>query len=222
MKRKLIEQIARKQVQLDKLAEHVDKSFICSQLYNKVVIEKAILKKQLDDLKKNAENKQFYETALDESGLYLEWASDEIKNDKTLVMKAVAQNPGALEFASDRLKADKDVLMQSVETVGWTVCYASDELRADKDVILKAVKNDGQALYYASKELRDDKEVVLEAVKNKGIIIKYASLDARSDIDIAKAALLQNKKTMDYVKGCLNPEIIQNEDIQAIINPSAE
>jgi len=53
VKRKLIEQIARKQVQLDKLAEHVDKSFICSQLYNKVVIEKAILKKQLDDLKKS-------------------------------------------------------------------------------------------------------------------------------------------------------------------------
>ena len=53
MKRKLIEQIARKQVQLDKLAEHVDKSYICSQLYNKVVIEKAILKKQLDDLKKS-------------------------------------------------------------------------------------------------------------------------------------------------------------------------
>ncbi|MBR6098869.1 hypothetical protein IKP85_03910 [bacterium] len=53
MKRKLIEQIAKKQVQLDKLAGHVDKSYICSQLYNKVVIEKAILKKQLDDLSKN-------------------------------------------------------------------------------------------------------------------------------------------------------------------------
>ncbi|MEE3348727.1 MAG: hypothetical protein VZR09_01675 [Candidatus Gastranaerophilaceae bacterium] len=53
MKRKLIEQIAKKQVQLDKLAEHVEKSCICSQLYNKVVIEKAILKKQLDDLNKN-------------------------------------------------------------------------------------------------------------------------------------------------------------------------
>lgn len=53
MKRKLIEQIAKKQVQLEKLAKHSEKSFICSQLYNKVVIEKAILKKQLDDLKKN-------------------------------------------------------------------------------------------------------------------------------------------------------------------------
>lgn len=53
MKRRLIEQIAKKKVQLDKLAEHVDKSYICSQLYNKVVIQKAILKKQLDDLSKN-------------------------------------------------------------------------------------------------------------------------------------------------------------------------
>lgn len=53
MRRKLIEQIAKKQIQLDKLAEHADNSYICSQLYNKVVIEKAILKKQLDDLKKN-------------------------------------------------------------------------------------------------------------------------------------------------------------------------
>ena len=53
MKRKLIEQIAKKQVQLDKLIGHVNKSAICSQLYNKVVIEKAILKKQLDDLNKN-------------------------------------------------------------------------------------------------------------------------------------------------------------------------
>lgn len=53
MKRKLIEQIAKKKIQLDKLAAHLDKSYICSQLYNKVLIEKAILKKQLDDLDKN-------------------------------------------------------------------------------------------------------------------------------------------------------------------------
>ena len=53
MKRRLIEQIAKKQDQLDKLAAHVEKSSICSQLYNKVVIEKAILKKQLDDLSRN-------------------------------------------------------------------------------------------------------------------------------------------------------------------------
>ena len=53
MKKELIKSIKEKEVQLAKLAAHVDKSVICSELYNKVVIEKAILKKQLDDLNKN-------------------------------------------------------------------------------------------------------------------------------------------------------------------------
>ncbi len=53
MKKELIKSIKEKEIQLAKLAAHVDKSFICSELYNKVVIEKAILKKQLDELNAN-------------------------------------------------------------------------------------------------------------------------------------------------------------------------
>ena len=53
MKKELILAIEKKKKQLDKLAGQVDKSYICAQLYNKLVIEKAILKKQLDDINKN-------------------------------------------------------------------------------------------------------------------------------------------------------------------------
>ena len=53
MKKKLIQAIKEKEIQLAKLAVHVDKSRICSDLYNKVVLEKAILKKELEDLDKN-------------------------------------------------------------------------------------------------------------------------------------------------------------------------
>lgn len=53
MKKELIQSIKEKEEQLEKLKVHVDKSFICSELYNKVVLEKAILKKQLDDLERN-------------------------------------------------------------------------------------------------------------------------------------------------------------------------
>lgn len=45
--------IKEKEIQLKKLSEHVDKSNICSDLYNKVVLEKAELNKQLQDLQKN-------------------------------------------------------------------------------------------------------------------------------------------------------------------------
>lgn len=51
--KELQELIREKEIQLSKLSEHVDKSKICSDLYNKVVMEKAKLNKQLKDLEKN-------------------------------------------------------------------------------------------------------------------------------------------------------------------------
>ncbi len=53
MKRELIQSIREKEIQLAKLREHVDKSSVCSDLYNKVVLEKAILKKELEYSQKN-------------------------------------------------------------------------------------------------------------------------------------------------------------------------
>ena len=52
MKKELIQSIREKEIQLAKLKEHVDKSSVCSDLYNKVVLEKAILKKELEKTKK--------------------------------------------------------------------------------------------------------------------------------------------------------------------------
>lgn len=52
MKREnIISSIQEKEIQLSKLKEHIDKSEVCSDLYNKILIEKAILSKQLEDLK---------------------------------------------------------------------------------------------------------------------------------------------------------------------------
>lgn len=45
--------IREKKIQLDKLETHVDKSTVCSDLYNKVVLEKAVLNKELQDLENN-------------------------------------------------------------------------------------------------------------------------------------------------------------------------
>lgn len=51
VKQDLICSIKQKEVQLSKLKEHIDKSEVCSDLYNKILIEKAVLTKQLEDLK---------------------------------------------------------------------------------------------------------------------------------------------------------------------------
>lgn len=53
MKKELVLSIKEKELQLAKLKAHVDKSSVCADLYNKVVLEKAILKKELEDSQKN-------------------------------------------------------------------------------------------------------------------------------------------------------------------------
>lgn len=53
MKKELLASIKEKELQLVKLKSHIDKSSVCAELYNKVVLEKAILKKELEDSQKN-------------------------------------------------------------------------------------------------------------------------------------------------------------------------
>jgi hypothetical protein len=50
----LKKQIQNKELQIKKLHLHLSSTDICNQLYNTLIIEKAILKKQLEELEKNA------------------------------------------------------------------------------------------------------------------------------------------------------------------------
>jgi len=54
VKQELIFSIREKELQLSKLKEHIDKSQVCASLYDKMLVEKAVLKKQLDDLQNNS------------------------------------------------------------------------------------------------------------------------------------------------------------------------
>jgi hypothetical protein len=68
-----------------------------------------------------------------------------LKNDKEVVMVAVAQDGRALRFASDALKNDKEVVMVAVAQDGRALEYASDALKNDEEVVMFAVAQDGRA-----------------------------------------------------------------------------
>ena len=53
MKDKLIQSIREKEIQMKRLAPLIDKNPVCSNLFNKVLIEKAVLRKQLDEITNN-------------------------------------------------------------------------------------------------------------------------------------------------------------------------
>ena len=54
MKKHLLKkQILQKELQIKKLHLHQSSSDICNQLYNSLILEKAVLKKELEELDKN-------------------------------------------------------------------------------------------------------------------------------------------------------------------------
>lgn len=54
MKKKDLKQaIKEKEIQLSNLEQHMEKSKICAEVYNNVLMEKAVLKKELQDSGKN-------------------------------------------------------------------------------------------------------------------------------------------------------------------------
>ena len=81
---------------------------------------------------------------------------------KEVVMVAVTSglSSHALQYASDELKNDKEVVMAAVNHYGYNLKYASDELKGDKEVVIAAVTNHKCNLQFASDEMKADKDVL--------------------------------------------------------------
>ena len=77
-------------------------------------------------------NKEKVLNKVQEYGMQLEYASDELKNDKDVVEKAITSCGAAIKFASNELKNDKEVIEKSVEQ------YPKAEKYVKKDTL----KND--------------------------------------------------------------------------------
>jgi hypothetical protein len=120
-------------------------------------------------------------------------ASEELKNDRSVVLAAVTRQGYALEFASEELKKDPEVVLASTGFHFYALKYASEELKKDRSVMLAAVRIDGWALEYASEELRKDREVVLAAVKHCCCGIGFASEGLREDAFLKEWASLSEE-----------------------------
>lgn len=85
--------------------------------------------------------------------------------DKALLI--VASDGMELQYVSDELKNDRDVVIMAIKQCGLALEYASATLRAEKEIVVIAAKQNGWAAFMSSnKDLYFDKEVMLAALKN--------------------------------------------------------
>jgi len=87
-----------------------------------------------------------------------------IRADLEILSSAVGDSWGAaLEYASEELRSDRKLVLEAVSRNGLVVQYASAELRADLHVVYEAVRQTWKALEYAEEGPRADDKIVREA-----------------------------------------------------------
>lgn len=103
------------------------------------------------------------------------FASEELRNNKELLLKIIEKNPKSFIDASDTLKNDEEVALLAVTKSPHLLEYVSENLQKNKDFILKAVSNSPFVYKFINNELNEDREILLGAVKQfGGTILSYA------------------------------------------------
>eukprot|EP00747_Dinoflagellata_sp_TGD_P030442 gnl/TRDRNA2_/TRDRNA2_134630_c0_seq1.p1 gnl/TRDRNA2_/TRDRNA2_134630_c0~~gnl/TRDRNA2_/TRDRNA2_134630_c0_seq1.p1 ORF type:complete len:387 (+),score=72.89 gnl/TRDRNA2_/TRDRNA2_134630_c0_seq1:212-1372(+) len=131
--------------------------------------------------------------AVQQCGLALQFASpDGPRSDVEVVLAASASSTGkAFQYASEELRADRSVVLAAVQEAGLALRFAAKHLQSDREVVIAAVRQDGLALEYASDELRADRQVVLDAVRENGLALSDAAEHLKKDPDILACARWQ-------------------------------
>ena len=80
----------------------------------------------------------------------LQRASRTLARNRELVLEAVQQDGMALHFAHEEVRSDKEVVTKAVEKNGFVLKFASETSRGDKEIVMQAVRQNGRALQFAS------------------------------------------------------------------------
>jgi len=148
-------------------------------------------------------------TAVEQSkGYALSLASDKLKEDKQLVLRAVHHNGDNFEAAADSLKSDRAFVLEALLAGDGTALKgASESLRGDRDLILSAAsKGKGGAMKGATESLQSNEKFVLDAIARDAVAYKYASESLQGNKAFAVAAAKINGLVVQYMSGAFRAD----------------
>lgn len=141
----------------------------------------------------------------------MEYATDELKADRSFMLDVVRAASPAWRFVADELRDDRDFAIVVLEaTHYYSLEFMSEEYKTDRNLIRTAVQNRGLILQFASDPLRDDFDIVHLAVQNTGSALEFASDELRSNREIVLAAVQQCGHALLF---CSNTNLLADRDI---------
>eukprot|EP00747_Dinoflagellata_sp_TGD_P185428 gnl/TRDRNA2_/TRDRNA2_41981_c0_seq1.p1 gnl/TRDRNA2_/TRDRNA2_41981_c0~~gnl/TRDRNA2_/TRDRNA2_41981_c0_seq1.p1 ORF type:complete len:421 (-),score=66.40 gnl/TRDRNA2_/TRDRNA2_41981_c0_seq1:70-1332(-) len=107
--------------------------------------------------------------AVNQDGRALRYVPPDLQKDTEVVSTAVStsckQKDFAGLFATDELRNNRLVVLTAVQLDGRALEFAAPQLKRDRDIVCTAVQHNGQALQFAAPELQRDYDVVVTAVR---------------------------------------------------------
>ena len=77
------------------------------------------------------------------------------------------QNGAVLQYAPEDIRADRQMVLQAVRQNGTVLQYAPEDIRADEEIVLQAIRQNPMALQYASEFIRSNSRHVLAAIRQE-------------------------------------------------------
>ncbi|CAE7372198.1 Trpt1 [Symbiodinium sp. CCMP2592] len=133
-------------------------------------------------------DKEIILKAVSADGSLLRFADGQLQADREVVLAAVRQNRMALRFAAKGLLTDRRFVEAAVQLCGQALEFAPAELRGDADLVQLAAKEDFLALEFADPELLADKNFMLSAVRANAMALIFASPALQKDPDLQQAS----------------------------------
>lgn len=118
---------------------------------------------------------------LERKGRDFEFASDEMRNNWKVCVKAFKKSPTMLKYMSEEMcckitsRLNKEQVMLLITKYGHSLSCLDHKWRDDKDVVLARLKKHGYDLEFASDRLKDDLDVVICAIKSSPRSLSDAS-----------------------------------------------
>ena len=112
------------------------------------------------------------------SGTPLQFASDELKNDRKIVLAAVSKNGAALEFASETLRGDNEIVVAAVSQKARVEKFYVD-LRAELQSRLEDEVSELMTLEEEEKKQQKERERTKNRVEEIEALLKDAEIDKK-------------------------------------------
>ncbi len=131
-------------------------------------------------------------------GRLLSEVAPELRSDYNIVCTAVVENGDALEYASEKMRADRGVVIKAIghSNARNAFKFASEELRCDPYLVDLAIEHSPTSIQWASELIRCDLGFMTYVIRMNHSSVKY--IGARLILDgIAFEKLVQTFPTLE-------------------------